>query len=222
MSKDVHMSCIPNDNRRIQPELHQIHNKDVTVTKIKNMLFDEECEYIMAYGEYEGLRPSTVIGKNGDRIIDTRRTSNTAFLPKGKDKVLDCIADRFATYAGLPKTHMEPMQVTEYTHKKRYSSHHDYFNQKGGPERTTTMFAYLKSDMLEDGNCGGATSFHNLKQEDGSKLRIYPKRGDVVLWSNRTYDGGLNAETLHSGESVTCTNARKVGMNVWFRDCEWV
>ena len=84
-----------------------------------------------------------------------------------------------------------------------------------------TVFAYLEDTRCSDGKCGGATSFLKLKDGENNPLRVYPKKGSAVMWSNRTFNGGLNAETLHSGEPVTCKDAHKVGLNAWFRDKPW-
>lgn len=218
--QDVLASCINGDTRRVSPEVEQVYSENVVVTRFKNMLLPEECDYLHDQAKQIGLSRSTVLTRSGKRTNDERRTSNTAFLPKMKDPVIDCVSKRLGTYAGQPFQNMEPLQVTEYTHNKSYHPHHDYLNQKGS-ERTTTMFGYIKSDMLEDGKCGGATAFPRLAQEDGAYLRIHPRKGDVIMWSNRKPNGDLNPDTLHAGEAVTCKQAHKVGLNVWFRDTAW-
>jgi hypothetical protein len=49
-------------------------------------------------------------------------------------------------------------------------------------------------------------------------LKVYPKKGNAIMWSNRTLNGKLNEDTLHSGEKLTCQGSHKVGLNAWFRD----
>lgn len=214
-------SCLPKDSRQIRPVLTQIHDKNVVVTEIQNLMFPEEADYIRSKALNIGFDDSTVVSSKGSSEKDPRRTSQTSFLPKHEDDVIDCIGRRISTIAGQPHTHMEPMQVTDYKNKQEYRAHHDYFGVSGGPERTMTVFAYLHSVDCDTGACGGATAFHNLKKDDGSHLRIYPKPGNAVMWSNRTATGGLNADTLHSGEKLTCVSAHKVGLNAWFRDAAW-
>lgn len=214
-------SCMPNDSRTIRPVLRQLHSKDAIVTEVQGLLFPEEAEYLKAHAETTGFEQSTVISKVGESEKDQRRTSRTSFLPKNRNPVIDCIGERIATIAGQPVSHMEPMQVTDYKHKQEYRAHHDYFGRKNEPDRTTTLFAYLHGQGCDTGKCGGATAFYNLKQADGEPLRVYPKPGNAVMWSNRTMQGDLNPSTLHSGEKLTCENAHKVGLNAWFRDQPW-
>ena len=213
-------SCLPNDSRQLHPILRQLHDKDAVVTEIEGLLLPEEAEYLVRTAGHVGFEDSTVM-RDGRPVKDTQRTSRTAFLPKSKDDVVDCIGARISTVVGQSSRFMEPMQVTDYTHKQQYSAHHDYFNRPNEPERTTTLFAYLHEEKCSTGLCGGSTTFHNLTQANGEPLRVYPKVGNAVMWSNRTSDGGLNAETLHSGEKLTCDGARKIGLNAWFRDKVW-
>lgn len=217
----VMQCCLPNDSRTVHPVLRQLHTENAVVTEIQGLMLPEESEYLRRHAETQGFEASTVVGEKGENSTDNRRTSRTSFLPKGKDPVINCIGERIATIAGHPMSHMEPMQVTDYKHKQEYKAHHDYFGKKGEPDRTMTVFAYLHSEECEEGKCGGATAFYNLKQADGEPLRVFPKPGNAVMWSNRTLKGELNPMTLHSGEKLTCTGAHKVGLNAWFRDTEW-
>ena len=133
-----------------------------------------------------------------------------------RDAVVDCIGKRLATIAGLPASNLEPLQLTDYKHKQRYKAH---FDDRGlGPKRLKTIFAYLNGDDdLASGMCGGATAFYRLKGKDGRPLRVYPRKGSAVMWSNFT-KGRHNDRTLHAGEPVTCEGCRKTGMNAWFLD----
>tara|TARA_B110000046_G_scaffold183968_1_gene221290 strand:- start:985 stop:1629 length:645 start_codon:yes stop_codon:yes gene_type:complete len=211
-------SCIRGDDRLVTPVFEQLHSEGAVVTRVSNMLLPEETAHLIDKGKQVGLRRSTVVG-TGSGVHDSR-TSSTAFLKKGSDPVTKCIENRIATLAGMPRAHMEPMQITDYTHKQQYKAHHDYLRQ-GNAERTTTVFAYLADSGLRDGTCGGATAFFKLNGNGEDALRVYPKAGDAVMWSNRTLTGGLNDKTLHAGEPLTCANTHKVGLNVWFRDQPW-
>jgi hypothetical protein len=217
-------SCLRNDDRTVHPVFEQLHGGDAVVTGIRGLLLPEEARYLMDSANGKFVR-SKVTGNAGESLEDDVRTSSTAFLEKGRDDVISCIEHRLATIAQHPTTHLEPLQVTDYQGRKReqYKYHHDYFDTRkdGKPDRTTTIFAYLHSENLEHGQCGGSTMFGELKDERGEKLRIYPKMGDAVMWSNRTFTGNVNPRTLHSGEAVSCDSSRKVGLNAWFRDAAW-
>lgn len=217
------MSCIYGDTAKVNPQLKQLYGENGTVvTSIEGLLTDAESQYLLDRAEGLFTR-STVSSNEGGNKLDEARTSSTAYLPKSDDEIISCIENRIATHALHPVTYLEPLQVTDYTNKQHYTYHHDYFdsNKDGKPDRTTTVFAYLKSEGLEDGLCGGATAFGKLKDAHGNELKVFPKRGNAVMWSNRTFTGSVNSDTLHSGEAVACANAHKTGLNAWFRDSPW-
>lgn len=215
-------SCVPGDNTVVYPQLKQLHSENAVVTSIRNLLTPAEAEHLLTTADNLFSR-STVVSGNGGSRHDDARTSSTAYLEKEHDAVVSCIEKRIATFAAAPTTHLEPLQVTDYKDKQYFSYHHDYFDSRknGKSDRTTTVFTYLQSEHLEDGQCGGATMFADLKDDQGNQLKVYPRVGDAVMWSNRTFTGEPNAATLHSGEALKCLNARKTGLNAWFRDAAW-
>ena len=215
-------SCIANDTRLVYPVLEQLNAKDAVVTAVRGLILPEEAEHLKNIAQGKFSQSSVSSDGNDGKVDNNVRTSTTAFLEKGADPVVSCIEQRLATIAGQSVSHLEPLQVTDYRHKQQYKYHHDYFNSKdGNSERTTTIFAYLHSENLEHGQCGGSTMFRDLKDAKGDQLKVYPKMGDAVMWSNRTLTGGLNEKTLHSGEPLTCDSSRKTGLNAWFRDGTW-
>lgn len=214
-------SCIPGDTRDVLPALRQLNVDDVVITEVRGILLPEEIHRIRERADRKGLRASTTVGSTGAHEIDWRRTSHSAFIDKAQDEFVECIEERLATIAGLPASHLEPLQVTDYKHKQEYQAHYDFFDRPGNPERTTTIFAYLEDKDCRDQRCGGATAFYRLKTKSGDPLKVYPSKGDAIMWSNRTLDGKPNYATLHGGEKVTCASAHKVGLNAWFRDKEW-
>ena len=214
-------SCLRNDTRQVYPVFRQIHSQDVVVTEIENLLLKEEAEYLTSMAQTIGMHPSTVAAKDGQTTIDPRRTSTSAYIPKSKDKVVKCIEDRLATVAAIPVENLEPLQITDYKHKQEFRPHHDYINNPNSSERTKTLFAYLKSDHCETKKCGGSTVFPNLRTENDQPLRIFPKVGNAVMWSNTTDNGSVNPASLHGGELLTCESAHKIGLNAWFRDRAW-
>ena len=196
----------------VHPVLRQIHSEGAVVTQAERLLLDEECDYLIK--KACNVRRSEIEGADGLGKIVKIRTSSTASLPTN-DSTVDCVAKRISTIAQMPQTHLEPLQITDYTHKQRYDAH---FDDSGiGPRRLKTVFAYLKDDGITDGKCGGSTAFYRLRR-DGQPLRVYARKGDAVIWSNFLPDGRHNDRTLHAGESVTCPDARKTGLNAWFLD----
>lgn len=211
-------SCIPGSTKQVNPKLSQLHADGAVLIEIKELVLEEEITHLRKVGDEQGLAPSQTVSGTASSIVSEARTSRSAFLPKGKDPVVRCIEDRLSTIAGEARTHLEPLQITDYTHKQQFRKHHDYFNAgEGKPERTTTIFTYLQDSGVSDGACGGATCFHQLEGRD-APLCVFPKRGNALMWSNRKPNGDVNPATLHSGEPITCAGAHKVGLNAWFRD----
>ncbi len=198
-------SCLKRDKRLIYPVLTQL-NDDPVVTKIEKMLLPEECDLLMKKsGKY---RRSETTGGG----VDAYRTSSTS-RPDKKDTFVKCLGKRLATIATMPDN--IELQVTRYTNGQQYKPHHD---DKGSlwPRREKTLFAYLDDTGLDKGKCGGATCFNRIRK-DGKHLKVYPHKGDAVMWSNFTRDGRPDYRTEHSGEKVTCPGARKIGLNAWFQ-----
>jgi prolyl 4-hydroxylase len=127
-----------------------------------------------------------------------------------EDPVVACLARRLATLAGMPRSSAE-LQVTAYEPRQDYKAHTDDPERPPARKRLRTIFAYL-SDGLADGSCGGATLFTKLR----GGLRVFPRKGEGLMWSNYTPDGKLDARTEHAGEPVTCKGLTKWGLNVWF------
>ena len=87
---------------------------------------------------------------------------------------------------GLPHDHAEHMQLLAYGPGQYYRLHHDWIDQQMqalcGP-RVYTFFLYL-SDVEE----GGGTQFPYLKDNNGEKLTVHPKRGSAVWWPHGRED----------------------------------
>lgn len=81
--------------------------------------------------------------------------------------------------------------------------------------RLVTIFVYLND--LDKGQ-GGCTYFPKC-----GNLRVTPKRGKAVLWSNITADGYPDPGTIHAGEMVKSTSSGdnsvvKYGLNIWITE----
>jgi len=205
---------VPGD-QPVYPVLRQLTSKPPIVTQIDGLLTPAECAYLVQAASDAGFEASKIEGRGEDRSV---RTSRTAHLPEN-DEVVACVGRRLATVAGMPATSLEPLQATSYARGQRYRKHHDVPSDGGGrghKRRLKTIFAYLQADgELPAGRCGGATCFDSLRGSDGKGLRVYPRAGSAVMWNNYDDIGRRDARTEHSGEEVTCPDA-KVGLNAWF------
>ena len=211
-------SCLPGDKRVLFPVLRKANN---VVTKVNDLLLTEEADYLIQKAQNAGLHRSTV---GQERDLSRSRTSSTAFLQKNADEVVSCIENRIASVADQPVENLEPLQVTAYEHKQKYDAHYDASDDDRDhtASRTITVFSYLNT---VDEACGGATAFPLLKdgkgKEQNKPFRVYPQKGNAVMWSNKTKEGQRDKRTLHAGEPVTCSNAEKYGLNAWFQDKPW-
>ena len=211
-------SCIPGDKKKVFPTYRQANDKGAVITEVSKLLLDEEADYLVKKAKEKGLQKSQVLGKNK---YSNARTSSTSFLEKNQDSVVSCIEERIATVAHQSVANLEPLQVTAYSTSQKYEPHHDYFppdNIGRQGQRTITVFSYLNTI---DSGCGGATAFPRLKNTSGEQLKVFPKKGNAVMWSNTKTTGEPNESTLHGGEAVTCAATHKYGLNAWFRDNEW-
>jgi prolyl 4-hydroxylase len=210
-------SCIPDYKKEVIPT-YQSNDKNAVVTEVSKLLLDEEADYLIKKAKEKGLQKSKVLGENE---YSKDRTSSTSFLDKGQDDVVSCIENRIATVAQQPVSNLEPLQVTVYSNSQEYHAHYDWFppdtlGDQG--QRTVTVFSYLNT---VDSGCGGATSFPELKNKNGEPLKVFPKKGNAVMWSNTLTTGEPNKATLHGGEAVTCAATKKYGLNAWFREKQW-
>lgn len=213
-------SCIPGDNKKVFPTYNQMRDKDAVVTEVSQLLLDEEADHLIKKAKESGLERSQVRRNESDEYSGVR-TSSTSFLKKNHDQIVSCIEKRIATVAQQPVSNLEPLQVTAYFKGQKYDPHHDYFDtDKTGKQgqRTITVFSYLNT---VDSGCGGATAFPLLTNENGEPLKVFPKKGNAVMWSNTKTTGEPNNSTLHGGEAVTCAATQKYGLNAWFRNNEW-
>ncbi|KAL3912119.1 MAG: hypothetical protein SGARI_001318 [Bacillariaceae sp.] len=133
-------------------------------------------------------------------LDDTHRTSTFYPFRKLQDTRVAALEHRIASLLGCWLVRYEPGQF--------FGVHHDMGDLKdddtvalppkslatGVKRRLVTLFCYLNS--LEDDQ-GGATHFPKC-----GNLRVKPKRGRAVLWSNVTEDGQPDERTIHAGETV--------------------
>ena len=208
-------SCIPGGGE-VRPVLRQLTSQAPIITQIEGLLTPAECDALVQRAEKAGFLPSRTGGFRGEGRTSAHRTSRTSYLPED-DPVVACVGRRLATVAAMPWGGLEPLQATRYTIGQQYQSHHDApTGSRGRQRRLKTIFAYLQADGgLPAGNCGGATRFDGLRQQDGKPLRVYPAVGRAVMWNNYD-DGRRDPRTHHGGEMVTCPGVEKIGLNAWF------
>lgn len=166
---------------------------------IRNFLTDDECNYVIE-NALPQLKRSTVLNNN-EGAIDERRTSQGMFFPSNpKSAILKEIEQRIFHVTQIPIENGEGLQVLHYDVGGEYQPHYDYFtaSMPGGSEtlarggqRVATVIMYLNTPEK-----GGETIFPL------AKIRVFPKKGNAILFYNVTPDGIDDPRSFHGGAPV--------------------
>jgi prolyl 4-hydroxylase len=222
-------------------QLKQVH-KNPPIYVIDNFLTRSDLEYFeekiascpfersfvdnMEYGEQQGGDSSENPKSKRQRrtILDTTHRTSTFFgFKKLHDTKVSALEQRIADLLGCWVHQVEALQLVRYLPGQFFGEHHDMGDLLGNDEvtlprkqlavkrRLVTLFCYLNS--LDDDQ-GGCTYFPKC-----GGLRVTPKKGRAVLWSNVTSAGLPDPHTIHAGEAVIGNkDVTKYGLNVWI--CE--
>ena len=177
-----------------------VHHLDPLVETWDDAWTAEECEYAIALAE-PFLHRSVTVAADGRHVPHADRTSSDAsLLGVREDFACRWLQARMTDRLGVPLSHAEHLVVLRYRPGEEYRPHCDWLHpgargnlpdpdQPG--QRVHTVFCYL-SDVAE----GGATDFPELG------VRVAPKQGRIVHFTNLHPDGRGDTRTLHSGMPV--------------------
>lgn len=176
-------------------------------------LDDAECDMLIERID-ANRRPSTLLATHDDPDF---RTSDSCDLDRWAPEVR-AIDERIADLLGIAPEHGETLQGQRYAVGQQFRAHCDYFHeseaywpamQEQGGQRTWTAMIYL--NKVDE---GGATWFPR------AGIRVAPKRGLLLAWSNMQPDGTPNYDTLHEGMQVL--EGTKYIVTKWFRENPWL
>ena len=197
---------------------------------------DGECE---KSGNSSNVEKKKRAKRQRRTLIDSSHRTSTFFaFGKRQDSRIAALESRVADLLGCWVGQIEAIQLVRYVAGQFFGVHHDMGDLLEDDQvtlppkdvyvkrRLVTLFVYLNS--LEDDQ-GGCTHFPYCG------LRVRPKKGRAVLWSNVTTDGLPDPRTIHAGEPVkpSSTTRRvtrstkpqqkqadvvKYGLNIWI--CE--
>lgn len=166
----------------------------------RDFLTDEECDYIINLASPE-LERSRVLASNKEGAIDDRRTSKGMFFPThSQDPIVRSIEKKISKITEIPMKNGEGLQVLHYGVGDEFQPHHDYFDPSmpGGSEslarggqRVATFILYLNTPEQ-----GGETVFPE------AKVKVFPKKGNAVLFYNVNPDGVEDPLSFHGGAPV--------------------
>lgn len=158
------------------------------------------------------MKQSTVVGTNGDSVLDSVRTSYGTFIPRLQDDVVARVQHRVAAWTKLNITHQEDMQVLRYGVGQKYGSHFDSLDIDS--PRVATVLLYL-SDVQE----GGETAFPNVRSGHARRSSQRP----LLLLGTCVGAGNAN-----SGAAAACCMLKKLKLKLLQRhpllpqESEWV
>ncbi|EXF85377.1 2OG-Fe(II)oxygenase superfamily protein [Colletotrichum fioriniae PJ7] len=174
---------------------------------------------------------SGVIDASGGKTTHNVRTSQSTSL--WRDDVVRCIEERAIAFQGygMPKSHVEPLQLVKYGKGQQYHFHTDWFTDPAhtrvhlGGNRLSSFFGYVSAINVT----GGGTNFPLLDAPSDERwcsfvdcdepwergVTFRPLEGNFVYWENLHADGSGDQRNLHAGLPVT--GGQKVGMNIWTR-----
>ncbi|KAK1471715.1 2OG-Fe(II)oxygenase superfamily protein [Colletotrichum abscissum] len=174
---------------------------------------------------------SGVIDASGGKTTHDVRTSQSTSL--WRDDVVRCIEERAIAFQGygMPKSHVEPLQLVKYGKGQQYHFHTDWFTDPAharahlGGNRLSSFFGYVSAVNVT----GGGTNFPLLDAPSDERwcsfidcdepwergVTFRPLEGNFVYWENLHVDGSGDQRNLHAGLPVT--DGQKVGMNIWTR-----
>lgn len=162
------------------------------VQRFPALLTPAECEHL-AMAVQDLLQPAVVVDpRTGKMISHPIRTSHGAVVgPARETLVIRAINMRIAAISGTMVEQGEPLAVLHYAPGQQYRPHHDSIAGAAN-QRIKTVLVYLNQ-----GYRGGETQFM------ANSLKVQPRGGDAILFSNTRADGAPDRRAEHAGLPVS-------------------
>ena len=161
---------------------------------IDYQLTEAECYQLIGMGS-KNMSSAKTLGTE----IDGYRTAQNSWI-REKNELTDKIKNIVATKSSHPIENQEVIHVVKYEVGGEYKPHHDFFPLgeaytdaalKQGGQRVITCLFYLNEDFE-----GGETEFPT------KKIKVTPRTGRLLMWSNMYPNGEIDYESLHAGLPV--------------------
>mmetsp|Transcript_39945 Transcript_39945/g.96406 ORF Transcript_39945/g.96406 Transcript_39945/m.96406 type:complete len:479 (-) Transcript_39945:128-1564(-) len=187
------------------------------IVTIEDFVTQDQVDALKGHGERQGYSRSYDGVQKDDgsweRIPVEWRTSGESFCNSPQcledPAVRDLMANVTSTL-GIPESHCDYLQLLKYTTGQFYKEHNDYdahqvFASAGA--RSITWYMYL-STVPE----GGETQFPRIP------IKVAPKQGRVLVWSNIRDDDPIEEDLLarHEALPVISKDSLKYGATAWF------
>jgi prolyl 4-hydroxylase len=180
---------------------------------LHDFLNSDECEALVAMIDSQ-RKPSRLMSSGHP---DTGfRTSETCNLDPN-DGLVRLVETRISALLGIDPQCGEFLQGQRYGAGQEFKPHHDFLRESEpywarqkeiGGQRTWTAMTYLNVPEK-----GGETFFPRLR------LKLIPRRGNLVAWNNLDGHGEPNAFSLHQGMPVV--TGVKFIITKWYRERPW-
>ena len=199
-------------NTKLDPNANRIYFPFTKIYEYKNFLEPTVCQELIDIADQK-TRRSCVANPKDEAIVTDYRTSWTADLNWAEHKICNELDGKIARTLGLDLFLGELLQLQKYLPGEYYKEHCDYFHwhtkehdvyTEWMGQRTWTFMIYL-NDVEE----GGETYFKRLN------LKVKPKQGKAVFWSNLYPFGMPNPKTLH--EALPPISGNKYVITKWWR-----
>jgi prolyl 4-hydroxylase len=214
------------------------------VLEIRNLLSDEECEFIKKVAGPE-LKQSTTLPaleKKYENAAEVR-TSFGTFIKHNSHAELAALALRVENVSRIPLDNAEDLQAIHYSSGAHYHAHYDHIDREykdlhdGRPDNDNRFLTVLF--YLNDVYAGGETVFPKTNpafdaRRDGygatvcapeyAALRVQPRKGNAVMFYGMTSRGQLtganDVSSLHGGCDPT-DGEEKWAANYWLHNYAW-
>lgn len=200
-------------HQRALPPAQVLHEQPGVVA-LPGLLTADECIYTALKG-LPLLQPARVVGPDGQSVVDSIRSNDTAKLGLLEaDAVIQSLDLRVAAALGHPAENGEGFALLRYQVGQEYRPHCDWIDPQREAtradlarwgQRVATCVVYL-NDSFE----GGHTAFPELGLEFRGGV------GDAFCWANVRADGSVEPRTLHTGRPPT--QGMKFLLSKWMRD----
>jgi prolyl 4-hydroxylase len=217
--------------------LRRVHSVPTPIYEIDNFLSEAELNYFKDFIQtcpfqrsfvdnmHFGTDQQQSSNKRQRRTIldDSHRTSTFYGFRHRADTTIRAIEQRTADLLGCWIHQIEGLQLVRYLPGQFFGVHHDLGDlleddqvllpkkQVALKRRLVTIFVYLNDLEMDQGGC---TYFPRC-----GNLRVRPRQGMAVLWSNVSMNGYPDPNTIHAGEAVIGgSDVVKYGLNVWITE----
>jgi prolyl 4-hydroxylase len=148
------------------------------IVEYPNFLTEQECQWLISYGECSNLRPGFVEDRRNGY-----RKAKISWLDE--NEIVEKIKSDISQLTGIDVEKQERLHFVKYISGGEYKEHLD------GASRQKTALIYLNVGFK-----GGETTFPKL-----NKI-IKPETGKLIVWDNIDDKGNEDSNSLHAGLPV--------------------